>query len=487
MITTTRYWCIFLPAMAFSWTLFKCCYPFADFFNDSYTYIQAAADHDLVSYRPIGYSLFLRLVHAVSKSDTFLVTVQYALVQSSCLGLFFFLRRHCRPVQWVEVLIAVFLVLNPCVYYISNYVSSDALFIALGLFWFTLLLRLIRTPTWWGLIGQWILLILIFYTRYVALFYPIVAAVAFLLVRRDFFFKLVAIAGSFVVVAAGAAFTRQITLKETGAPVFSAFSGWQMANNALQIYPWVPVDTSDWSSPADLELARYADRYFKRAGAGIKKNPPGATTAYMWERDLPLHQYLNDYRKSHSFLRQWPDTERLSYFVAWNRVAPLFSQYGYSLLWRHPVMFSRHYLWPSATAFFLSPLDIFAVYNEGKKEVDPVARDWFGYRSTRPVVRSATIQATIFAPFPWLSLLLNLSFLLIAALFLLRRDLRAGYPGFTVCLQLAAAYLLTNACFTIFASPGVFRYQVLPLILLFIFTFYGLFFVIYHRSVNDKL
>jgi len=116
-----------------------------------------------------------------------------------------------------------------------------------------------------------------------------------------------------------------------------------------------------------------------------------------------------------------------------------------------------------------------------------VARDWFGYRSTRPVVRSATIQATIFAPFPWLSLLLNLSFLLIAALFLLRRDLRAGYPGFTVCLQLAAAYLLTNACFTIFASPGVFRYQVLPLILLFIFTFYGLFFVIYHRSVNDKL
>src|SRR5580693_7888502 len=129
MTTTTRYWCIFLPAMACSWIFFKCCYPFADFFNDSYTYIQAAANHDLVSYRPISYSFFLRLVHGVSKSDTFLVTIQYILVQSSCLGLFFFLRRCCRPARWVEVLIAVFLVLNPCVYYISNYVSSDALFI----------------------------------------------------------------------------------------------------------------------------------------------------------------------------------------------------------------------------------------------------------------------------------------------------------------------------------------------------------------------
>ncbi len=486
MTTTTRYLLIFLPAMTCSWILFKCCYPFADFFNDSYTYIQAAADRDLINYRPIGYSFFLRLVHGVSKSDTVLVTVQYVLVQSSCLALFFFLRRCCHPARWVEVLVAVFLVLDPAVYYTSNYVSSDALFIALGLFWFTLLLRLVRAPSWWGLIGQWVLLMLIFYTRYVALFYPIVAAVAFLLVRRDLIFKLTAIAGSFAVVAAGAAITRQITRAETGAPVFSAFSGWQIANNALQIYPWMPVDTSDWSSPADLELARYADRYFQRAGDDIKKNPPGATTAYMWERDLPLHQFLNDYRKSHSLLRQLPDTGRLSYFVAWNRVAPLFSQYGYSLLRRHPMAFSRYFLLPSAWTFFLPPLDEFAVYNEGKKDVDPVARDWFGYRSTRPAVRSATVQAAIFAPFPWLFLLLNLGFLLTAAVFLLRRDLCAGNPGFAVCLKLAAAYSLANACFTIFASPSVFRYQVLPLILLFIFTVYCLFFVSFSQSVNGK-
>ena len=259
-----------------------------------------------------------------------------------------------------------------------------------------------------------------------------------------------------------------------------------MANNALHIYPWLPVDTAGLPSPASYELARYADRYFKRNAAVIKRNPPVATTAYMWERASPLHQYLDDYRKSHSLLRQWPDTGQLLYFNAWNRVAPVFSQYGYFLLRRHPVAFSRYYLWTSTKDFFLSPLDVFAVYNDGKSEVDLTGQDWFGYRGTRTTVRSATIQAAILAPFPWLSLLLNLLFLLTAVIFLLRRDWRARNPGFTVCLQLAAVYLLTNACFNIFATPSILRYQVLPMILLFIFTCYGLFFVSFYHSANDK-
>jgi hypothetical protein len=39
-----------------------------------------------------------------------------------------------------------------------------------------------------------------------------------------------------------------------------------------------------------------------------------------------------------------------------------------------------------------------------------------------------------------------------------------------------------NFCFNVFASPSVYRYQVLPLILLFIFTGCGLFFVIYRKQ-----
>lgn len=479
--TPARYRYMVFPAMALLWVLFKWAYPFADFYIDSYTYIQAAADHDAISYRPIGYSIFLRLVHTISRSDTVLVTIQFGLIQSSCWLLFRFLCRCCPPGRWARVLIAVFLVLDAPVYYISNCVSSDALFIALSLFWFTALLQLVHRPGWRILIVQWVLLLLIFYTRYVALFYPVVAAITCFRLRRDLFFRLAAIAGSAAVVTAGVLYTRAVTEKETGAPVFSAFSGWQIANNALHIYPWLPVDTTGLP-PATRALAGYVDRYFSREGDSVKKAPWGFGTAYMWERSSPLHRYLDDYLRRGSGLRKEPDTAELTYFTAWHRVAPVFSQYGYLLLRRHPAAFCRYYLWPSAVNFVQSPLEVLGTYNEGKKEVDTAARDWFGYRSTLLVVCSATLQGKVCAVFPGLSIGLYAICLPVAVIFGVRRELRRSLPVFIDFFRVAGIYLLVNACFTIFASPSVYRYQVLPLILLFIFTTSGLFFVTYRKQ-----
>jgi hypothetical protein len=322
---------------------------------------------------------------------------------------------------------------------------------------------------------------MIFYTRYVALFYPVVAATCYCWLRRDWWFRLAAMAGSVAIVVAGVLYTRELTKAETGVATFSAFSGWQMANNALHLYPWLPVDSAGLP-PVAVPLAGDVDRYFSREGAALKKNPVGATTAYMWERSSPLHEYFDAYRRPHSFLRQGQDTAQLSYFTAWNRVAPVFSQYGYFLLRRHPLAFSRYYLWPSAKSFFFSPLDVLNTYLDGKKEIDPIAKDWFGYRSTRPRVGSATLQGRICAPFPWLSLLMMPAFGVVAGIFLLRRGLRDRYPAFTGCLRVAGIYLWVNFCFNVFASPSVYRYQVLPLILLFIFTCYGTFFVIYRKQ-----
>jgi hypothetical protein len=468
-----RYRLLVIPAMAVLWILFKCCYPYADFFTDSYTYIQAAVDHDAISYRPIGYSLFLRLVHGVSSSDTFLVTIQFLLVQSSCWVLFLFLRRHCAPGPRMQWLIAAFLVLDPLVYYISNFVSSDALFIALSLFWLTSLMQSMFAPTWRGLVIQWILLLMIFYTRYVALFYPVVASICYCWLRRDWWFRLAAMAGSVAIVVAGVLFTRGLTQAETGTPTFSAFSGWQMANNALHIYPWLPVDSAGLPA-ATLPLAGYVDLYFSREGPALRKDPLGSTTTYMWDRSSPLHAYFDAYRRPHSNLRQGQDSAQLAYFTAWNRVGPVFSQYGYFLLRRHPLAFGRYYLWPSAQSFFFSPLDVLSTYLDGKKEIDPIARDWFGYRKGRPRVWSATLQGRICAPFPWLSLVMMLAFGMVACAFLLKRRLRERHPVFAGCLRVAGIYLGVNICFNVFASPSVYRYQVLPLILLFIFTCCGL-------------
>src|SRR5579871_2841673 len=95
-IRKKTYLYIAIPAMLLSWICFKLFYPFADYFTDSYTYIQAAIDRDIISYRPIGYSIFLRFVHVISVSDTFLVTVQYFLVQGAGLCLFWVLITEYR-------------------------------------------------------------------------------------------------------------------------------------------------------------------------------------------------------------------------------------------------------------------------------------------------------------------------------------------------------------------------------------------------------
>src|ERR1700761_23691 len=177
--TCRTYLYVAVPVMLLSWILFKVFYPFADYFTDSYTYIQAAADKDLISYRPIGYSVFLRIVHAVSVSDTFLVSLQYVLVQGAGLCLFFVLITTYRFSLWTQRLLLAFLLLNPLIHYICNCVSSDALFIFGSLFWVILLLRLVRRPSVGVMIAQAVLLLLLFYLRYIALYAVVVSVAAF--------------------------------------------------------------------------------------------------------------------------------------------------------------------------------------------------------------------------------------------------------------------------------------------------------------------
>ena len=223
-----------LPVMAVEWILFKYCYPYSDYFTDSYSYIQAAVHRDAIGYRPIGYSIFLRAVHWVWVSDTFLVTLQYVLVQAASLGLILWLKRWCSLGEIVSRILFGFLVLNPLVPYICNYVSSDALFIGLSLIWLTVLMDRLRMPSWRGLILQMILLFFIFHLRYMAMYYPAVAALTFMLAKRAKpVLKAVGVAGSIGVIALGISLGRQVTQRETGAAIFSAFSGWQIANNAL--------------------------------------------------------------------------------------------------------------------------------------------------------------------------------------------------------------------------------------------------------------
>jgi hypothetical protein len=306
------------------------------------------------------------------------------------------------------------------------------------------------------------LLFVIFNLRYIAMFYPAVAALSFLLLRKKAtaVFKLAGIACSIGVVVISMSWIKQITYKETGANIFSAFSAWQIANNALHLYPFLPVDTVGLPSPESRKLAADVGDYIAKQEQALLKRGPVPTTEYMWDRSSPLHVYMAALRAE----------QHTNYFNAWNRVGPVFTQYGYFLVRRHPLAYARYYGWNSAKSFFVSPLDVFAIYNEGNTTVDSVAVRWFHYRSAQARVWSYTAQAPLMAPLPWIVFFLNIVFIFTTIGYLSSGRRREEHPVFTGALELTSAYLLSNALFCILASPTVFRYQILPMILLFFFT-----------------
>jgi len=455
MTTSGRKWLIAVAVTLPPFFIFKWFYPFASFFQDSYSYIYAGMERHTISYRPIGYSWFLRLIHGIWASDTFLVFVQYALLQLAGLHLYLSIEKLYGPRRIIRNILFAGLLLNPLTLYLANLVSSDALFTGLTLLWLTELLWLMHRPAWGRLLLQLVLLTLIFYIRYTALCYPVIAVAAFVLTRRSLVYKLTGAIASVIVLTLVVMAVRKVTLQQTGVKTFSAFSGWQIANNVLYIYPYIEVDPGRLPSPECRELDSVI-----RAREDLVRRP--VDTWFMWDPGSPLKVYMR--------LRQ--RKEHTDYFTAWNRVGPVFSRYGYYLLIRHPWLYWREYGWASTRLFLYPPLDVLMEYNEGQGEVDETARTWFQYSSTKVgTVCSPRLQGYLLMPFRLAWLLLNIAGVLVGIFFLLkgRARFRALPGGLRKGLLLTAVYLGVNAAFSIFATPNVFRYQVGPLILLFIF------------------
>jgi hypothetical protein len=454
-----RFLLIALAGVIVQFVLFKLCYPFADFFTDSYTYIDVAIGRYEVSFRPTGYSRFLQVFHLMSTSDTLLVFIQYVTVQAGSLLLFFTVLYFFNPAKIIARILFVFLVFNPVSLYLSNYVSSDALFLGLSLFWITELIWIINRPRWFNLIEQAILLFLIFKLRYTALYYPVVASFAFVICRHRILFKITGVALSIVPIVFEMQRLTALTKKTTGTAVFSAFSGWQIANNALHMYPFVQVNNADLPAQC-IELNNMVKTYFDTIPES-QKYPGFASSNYMWIDNTPLKNYLHyilDHKKSNS------------YFNAWNYVGPIYSAYGYSLIKKHPAAFARYYLWPNSKAYLISALECLRVYNEGKDSVDEIAQKWFRYKSNRVHSVSKNFQQVLLQPFPYLFCIMNFIFPALLLSLLRMHKKTTANPYFLRSVVFIVAFWAVNLAFSVFSAPVIFRYQQLSLLILVVFS-----------------
>jgi hypothetical protein len=292
------------------------------------------------------------------------------------------------------------------------------------------------------------------------MYYPLITTLAFILSRQPIKFKLIGTILPLVLIAFFINYTRNEALKLTGVKQFSVFSGWQLANNALYMYPHIKIDKQP---PSELnEFHLMVEEYFNTVPEELKYTSPREGAFYIKYYKAPLKNYLSthfDFSK-----------DTTGGVAAWGSVAPMYGHYGKFLITHNIVPFTRYFLFPNVINYFIPPLEKLEIYNLGDLAVSPIAQYWFDYPSTKVKAVSTTIQGWILFIFPILFMVIN--FLVLASsVWLLTRCLKYRKYDLEIPLALIGPLFLANAAFSILASPIVFRYQVFPMILCFVFSF----------------
>lgn len=457
--------------------IFKILYPFPDYFSDSYTYISVAQNHAPISFRPVGYSRFLAFLHNIFSSDNFVIWVQYLIFNAGALYLFFTVRYFFNPNRLFANIIFGFLLFNPATWYVSNTLASDTVFIGLSFLFMGGLLWVINKPKWYSFVLPAITVFLLFKTRFIALYYPIIPLFAFLISRQKPVHKLIGIAACVLPVIMEAQRIKKVTYEYTGTAVFSAFSSWMSANTALLIYPYCTVEKEDFPTPESAEVNAIAKDYFKRTGT-----PHFETLTvykYLWDKEAPPKAYM--YQK-------WKQQGYVNYFDAWNSVAPELSDFSSVIIKKNPDVFLKHFLLPNAKQYLAPDLESLAIYNTGKDSVDKTAADWFGYKSLKMRAVDKNIQASLLKPISWLFGIINIIFVIALVLFFARRK-KMKLPAVLLHSVLLVTFFWgINLASSVYAAPIIFRFQLFPMYLYATFTLVLMSYLkpIYSKTFNIK-
>jgi len=442
--------------------LFKLLYPFPDFFSDSYSYIQAAYERMDVNIWPIGYSKFLLLFHKLTYSAYALNFFQYLFLELAALYFyhtvvyFYFTGKNTRTI------LCLFLFFNPLNLYLANYITSDAIFIALSLIWLTQIIWIIHRPRPHQILIQAIVFFIAFTFRYNAMFYPLIAAAAFFLSKQSLWLKLAGIVSGPLLIIPFILFSSHAAEKMTGTPQFPPIlGGWQWANNAMYMRGFIDEDSAQFPTPETAELDRIARQYFNQPSRPQDQLASYVANFFIRQPEAPLKQYLD---------LKFRGTKDYPSVAHWGKVAPVFGEYGLFLIKRHPLAYARYYLLVNTKNYFFPPLEKLEEYNVGGDEMWPIGAYWFRYQSLKIWVFSHGFQGYLLFLFTGLFAVLNLYFAVMLFLFLRRVGWKKADSSFRNILLLTTTFLLLNAVFSIFANIIVIRYQVFPMIVFLAFT-----------------
>lgn len=455
------WWLTGLFLFVVQFVIFKFRYPFANYMPDSYSYLEAASSNADVNMWPVAYSKFLRLISVFTHSDKIVVGIQYFFLQVSSLIFVFSLIFWLKPGRVARFILLSFVLIDPIPLYVANYIAADALFTGLSLLWITSLLWIIYQPKKWLPGAQALLLLACFTVRYNAIYYPLISLFVFFISRQSLRSRVAGMALSLGLVAASFLFTSQKMKTLTGQWQFSAFGGWQLANNALYMYEHIPAGQRGPIPPQFASLEKMVRQHMDTL-AKVQLNAEDSLNSffYLWNARGPLIQYL---------IRQHKKDSVDPYFKKWASEGPLYSQYAQYLIRKYPIEFAGEFVWPNALKFASPPPEFLGTYNMGRDSVDKLAKDWFNYKSRKVQQHDKKEKDHIVAVewFPVLGAVANI--LLVLGFFSLAflGSLRWKEYGLPQLLVVVMTLWVVNCLFSIVASPVVLRYQVFLILVAF--------------------
>lgn len=451
------WWLTALVVFLLQFILFKFRYPFANYMPDSYSYLESAGNNSDVSMWPVAYSKFLRIISAFTHSDKIVVGIQYFFMQFAALTFLFSLLYLLKPGRIVRNILLTFFLFNPAILFMSNYISADSLFIGFSFLWLSSLIWIVFRPKYWLLVAQSFLLLACFTLRYNAIYYPLIAALAYLISRYRWYWKLSGIGLGVVLVACSFLITSAKMKEVTGHRQFSGFGGWQLANNALYMYQDIPAKDRQ-PVPARFAKLEAMVRQHMDTLSRVKltKEDTIASRFYLWSPKGPLIQYM---------AHEWKKDSTTPYFKRWASEAPLYMEYGAYLIRKYPWTFATSVLLPNAYRYALPPPEFLELYNMNEDSVGMLAKLWFNYKSVRVQDHKKDAKIMVMDWYPVFATLTNILYVISAMGLLLFGLFRRDHSPLTKLFLLFTGIWLLNAGFSIFASPIALRYQLFPIVI----------------------
>jgi hypothetical protein len=438
--------------------IMKLLFPHALIWPDSNQYIRTALNNAELTAWPIGYPKFLQFVHAIIPKDWAIVLLQYILLETAILFLYFTVCFFFRPRPWIKIVILFCLLINPFVIGISNYIMTDALFAALTITWLTLSIWYFHQPEAAYAFLLVTTLFLAFTVRYYALFYPVITASIIIFSRAKLWVKFSSITLGISLFLTFTLYTENIYSQLTGRPEFSPFSGWQLASNALIMYRHIPNREQDIPPPELQPLHQLVTRTLNSFPSPEAVPDRDLHFFFAWKIGSPLVTY------SHAFYGIDPTTEDLR---KWAAVGQLYHDYGIFLIKRHPLAYIRFYIGQGIDWFVNPKREMVNEFPKGGVWVTDRTRQWFGYSSNWVSCTTSTLFS--FSWFPPILNFLNALFLLCIVGYYYCGCYRTAEPVMNRTILFAATYWFANFLFIVTFAPFLLRYGLSVMVLNIIF------------------